>query len=414
MRFHPNASAMLLNNFFDHAVVLGLFGIHDEIPLDVFLDALNRLAAVLSEQLVDHSTHAQNLLGVQIDVRGLAAETGEPWLMNKDARVGQSKALFRCATSKENGGDGGGLSDAGGNDVGLHELHGVIDSESGSDGAARRIDIELDIALGIFGLEEEHLCGSEVGDVIVDRRANEDDVLFEEPRVDVIGAFATARVLDHHGYKCCCAISWVVVKIFHVRYVSGQARTAVSLRFCCGHRANSGILCEPIESFITPQLSFHPIEGTLLCQTSANCFGGLATMRGRVFELVIELFAGYVDVFGGSDAVDNQFRFNIVGGAFFLTAAQGDPVDVYGSGIDTLRGQRAHNTLEAHIHLMLHQRFGHGKIVKLDNRGENLLAQEFFVTLVAGGFEALAKLGLQLVERAGVADVLGKFVVQLG
>src|ERR1700676_4085560 len=328
---------MLVNNFVDHAIFLGLFGIHDEIPLDIFLDALHGLAAVLREQLVDHGTHAKNFLSMQIDVRGLTAETGEPGLMNKDARIGQSKAFFGCAPGEENGGDGGGLSNASGNHVGLHELHGVIDGETGGDGTAWRIDIKLDIALGIFGLEEEHLCGGEVGDVIVDRRANEDDVLFEEPRVDVIGAFATAGLFDHHGYKRCCAINRVVVKIFHVRYVSGQARTAVSLRFCCGPRGNSGIFGEPIESFITPQLSFHPIEGTLLCQTSANCFGGLATMRGRVFELVIELFAGYVDVFGGSDAVDNQFRFNIVGGAFFLTAAQGVPVDVYGSGIDTLR-----------------------------------------------------------------------------
>jgi hypothetical protein len=37
---------MLENNFVDHTVILGLLGIHDEIPLDVFFDALNGLAAV--------------------------------------------------------------------------------------------------------------------------------------------------------------------------------------------------------------------------------------------------------------------------------------------------------------------------------------------------------------------------------
>ena len=38
-------------------------------------------------------------------------------------------------------------------------------------------------------------------------------------------------------------------------------------------------------------------------------------MGRSVLELVIELFVGDVDVLGGSDAVDNQFRFHIVGSA---------------------------------------------------------------------------------------------------
>src|SRR5258708_26037721 len=107
---------MLEDYFVDHAIFLGLFGIHYEIPFDVFLDALNRLAAMLRKQFVDHGTHAQDFLGMQIDVRGLAAETGKPGLMNKDARIGQSKALFGCATGEQHGGDGGSLSDASGDD----------------------------------------------------------------------------------------------------------------------------------------------------------------------------------------------------------------------------------------------------------------------------------------------------------
>src|ERR1700736_2159071 len=108
-----------------------------------------------------------------------------------------------------------------------------------------------------------------------------------------------------------------------MRFLRAQARTTVSLCVCRGHGANSGILREPVESFITPQLSFHPIEGTLLCQTSANRFGGFATMRCSVLEFMSELFFGDVDVFGGSDAIDNQFRFHIIGGALLLAAAQG-------------------------------------------------------------------------------------------
>src|SRR5258708_27570956 len=54
-----------------------------------------------------------------------------------------------------------------------------------------------------------------------------------------------------------------------------------------------------------------------------------------------ELFVGDVDIFRGSDAVDNQFRFNIIGSALLLSAPQRHPVDVYRSRIDALRSQRS-------------------------------------------------------------------------
>src|SRR6266849_4287071 len=235
---------MLVDDFVDHAIFFGLFGIHDEVPLDVFFDALDGLAAVLSEQPVDHGAHAKDFLGMQIDIGGLAAETGEPWLMNKDAGIGQGKTLLGRATGEQDSSDGSSLSDASGHNVGFHELHGVVDGESCGDGAARRVDIELDIALWIFGLEEQHLCCGQVGDMVVNGSTNKDNVLFEEPRVYVIGAFPTAGLFNHHGYKRCGAISWVVVEIFHEISLSGQARTALLCFFCCGHRANSGILCE--------------------------------------------------------------------------------------------------------------------------------------------------------------------------
>src|SRR5258707_3905793 len=127
-----------------------------------------------------------------------------------------------------------------------------------------------------------------------------------------------------------------------------------------------------------------------------------------------ELFVGDVDIFRGSDAVDNQFRFNIIGSALLLTAPQRYPVDVYRSRVDALRSQRANHTLKAHIHLMLDKRLRYGEIVKLDDGGQNLFSQEVLVPPVAVGFEALTELGLQLVKRAGIADIFGEFVVQLG
>ncbi len=84
--------------------------------------------------------------------------------------------------------------------------------------------------------------------------------------------------------------------------ISTVARAAPgfgSLCTRCGYRLDPGILREPVESLITPQLSFHPIEGTLLCQTSANRFRRFATMPGKVLEFLVHLLLRDVDIFGG-------------------------------------------------------------------------------------------------------------------
>src|SRR5258707_3782111 len=111
-------------------------------------------------------------------------------------------------------------------------------------------------------------------------------------------------------------------------------------------------------------------------------------------------------------AVDNQVRLHMVRIRVLVTAAVSYPIDVYVARIEALRGQGGNHALQTHIHLMLDERFRYWEVVKLDDGGENFLAQEVFVPLVAGGFEALAELGLQFVERASIADVLGEFVVQ--
>src|SRR5271168_1540088 len=178
---------MLVNDLVNHAIVFGLLRIHDVVALDVFFDAVDGLSAVLGQNFVDDRAHAQNFLGVQVDIGGLAAEAGHPRLMNQDARVGKREAFLGSAAGEQYGGDGSGLADAGSDHVGLHKLHGVVNGKTRGDRAAGRIDIELNVALGIFGLEKQHLGGGQIGDMVVNRRANKDDVLFEQPGIDVIG-----------------------------------------------------------------------------------------------------------------------------------------------------------------------------------------------------------------------------------
>src|SRR5271154_3539361 len=151
----------------------------------------------------------------------------------------------------------------------------------------------------------------------------------------------------------------------------------------CGYSFNASVLRKPVYGFVTPQLRFHPIERALLCQTSANCFGGFATMGGHVFEFVLELFVGGFDLFFGGDAVDDKFGLDVILGAVFLTLAQGDPIDVDGAGIDALLSQGANDAFQADVHLLFDQRLGNGEVVELDQFGDYLFALKLFLAMVA-------------------------------
>src|SRR5690606_37436173 len=49
-----------------------------------------------------------------------------------------------------------------------------------------------------LGLQEQKLRGDQGRDVVVDRTGQEHDPLLKQPRVDVVGPFAPAGLLDHH------------------------------------------------------------------------------------------------------------------------------------------------------------------------------------------------------------------------
>ena len=75
----------------------------------------------------------------------------------------------------------------------------VVDGEARRHDPARRVDVELDVLLRVLGLEEEQLGDDQVGDVVLDRVAQEDDAVLEEPRVDVEGSLTAGARLDDHG-----------------------------------------------------------------------------------------------------------------------------------------------------------------------------------------------------------------------
>jgi hypothetical protein len=85
--------------------------------------------------------------------------------------------------------------------VGLDELHRVVDRQPGVDRAARRVDVDRDVLVRVLRLEVQQLRDDEVGDLVVDRAAEEDDALVEQARVDVELALTACGALDDHRDK---------------------------------------------------------------------------------------------------------------------------------------------------------------------------------------------------------------------
>ncbi len=112
---------------------------------------------------------------------------------------GQRVALALGPREHEHRGRRGRLPHADRRDVRLDVLHRVVDREQRRDVPARRVDVQVDVLVGILGLQVQELRHDEVADGVVDRRPEEHDPLLEQARVDVERALAAAGLLDDDG-----------------------------------------------------------------------------------------------------------------------------------------------------------------------------------------------------------------------
>ena len=121
-------------------------------------------------------------------------------LMQHHPRVRQRVAFALGAGGEQEGAHAGGLANAPGGDVAVDELHGVVDRKPRRDGAAWRVDVEVNVGVGVFGRQVEKLRDHQAGDVVFHRPHHEDDAVAEQARVDVEGAFAASALLHHHRH----------------------------------------------------------------------------------------------------------------------------------------------------------------------------------------------------------------------
>ncbi len=78
-------------------------------------------------------------------------------LVDHDPGVGQGVPLALGPGGQQHGAHRGALADAIGRHVAGDELHRVVDRHAGRDAAAGRIDVQVDVGLGIVRLQEQQL-----------------------------------------------------------------------------------------------------------------------------------------------------------------------------------------------------------------------------------------------------------------
>src|SRR6478736_5803343 len=179
----------------DDAVLLSFFGRHVVVALHVLRDLVDGLVRVLGDDLLQAPLEADRLLGLDLDVGALALEAAG-YLVDQDLGVRQRRPLSLRAGGEKQRAHRHRDPDTRRRDVRLDELDRVVDRESRVDGAARRVDVDVDVLVRILGFEVDHLRDDEVRDLVVDRRAEEDDPLVEQARVDVEEALPARGLLD--------------------------------------------------------------------------------------------------------------------------------------------------------------------------------------------------------------------------
>src|SRR3954452_21672112 len=189
---------MVLDDPVDQPVVQGLVGAEEVVALHVAVHLLDRAPGVVRIDLVDPRTGLEDLARVDLDVGRLALEPGRR-LVDEDAAVGQRQALALGAARQQQRPHRHGDSAADRRHVRLDELHRVVDREAGVDRAAGRVDVDRDVLVGVGALEVQELGDDEVRDLVVDGRAEEDDAVVEQPRVEVVLALAPGGALDDGG-----------------------------------------------------------------------------------------------------------------------------------------------------------------------------------------------------------------------
>ena len=163
-----------------HDAVFNRFGGgHKEVPVGIAFDLFELLAGVAGEDRVEDRAQAHDLFALDLNVGG-SSFCAAPGLVDHNAGVGQRKTFPRSAGGEQNGSHTGTLTETYGFDITGDRLDRVIDGKTGSDRTSGRVDVKIDVLSGRFRLQKKQLGDNEIGDIVIDRRAEQDDAVFEQ------------------------------------------------------------------------------------------------------------------------------------------------------------------------------------------------------------------------------------------
>src|SRR5918995_254573 len=149
----PQEPLVVPDDVVDNAVLDPLFGTHYVVAVGVALDPLVILPGVFGENLVQAPLGHDELLGVDLHVGGLTREPADARLVQQYARVRQGVSLVLGSGGEQEGPHRGGHAEGRRRDVGLDELHGVVDRKPRRDGTTRGVYVQVDVLFGVLALQ---------------------------------------------------------------------------------------------------------------------------------------------------------------------------------------------------------------------------------------------------------------------
>ncbi len=182
-----------LHDVVDEPVVAGLLGAEPAVPQAVAGHRFLGLAGVLRDQPGHRGSRPFQLLGVDLDIGGGAAEAGRA-LVHQHLSVRQAEPLAGGPGAQQELAHAAGQAHGQRPDVVGDQLHRVVDGQPRGDRAARGVDVEADVAARVLGRQQQQLGAEPVGDPVVDLGAEYDDALVEQPGGQL--------VIEHPGERC--------------------------------------------------------------------------------------------------------------------------------------------------------------------------------------------------------------------
>ena len=123
--------------------------------------------------------------------------------MDHDARRREGQSLALAARRQDETGHAGGETQIDGDDFGFDVLHGIVNGQSGNDGTAGAVDVQINGFGGVFGIEVEHDTNDLIGEFVVDFGSQENDAFAIETIVNVDPvAKRCCRICNERSYCC--------------------------------------------------------------------------------------------------------------------------------------------------------------------------------------------------------------------